>query len=84
MSTPLSRIYDTPTYRARPNTRPVYRDAPIQAPCDECVAVQHETHGKFGPRLPARVRRILVGAPDLRLCGRHVQAWRDRDAMGVG
>lgn len=46
--------------------------------CDECLAVQHETSGKSGPRSPARVER-RVNAASLYLCWTHANLWKERD-----
>lgn len=52
--------------------------------CDECVANQHETNGRYGCRALARHRRIVHRRSILSLCARHARAWHDRDgADGV-
>lgn len=47
--------------------------------CDECVANQHESSGRYGCRAVAQHRRTLRRRSTLGLCARHAQAWRDRD-----
>lgn len=49
-----------------------------KADCDECIAYQHETEGKFGPRRQIRHRRSVNGL-HLDLCHAHALAWKDRD-----
>lgn len=45
--------------------------------CDECLAVQHETHGS-ARRQPARwTRHDPVGV--LRLCAVHAEDWKTKD-----
>ena len=81
MSTPttgLSTALDTDTYRARPSDDIRWSKAAGSAPCDECVALQHETRGAHR-REPARRRRAVVGGPSLLLCQRHADTWGARD-----
>jgi hypothetical protein len=96
---PLSAKYRTdPQYRAsiewRPRWAKVANPAGRGVTCHECAALQHETHGRFGPRMQPRKRRsfptksepdparvgavIQVKGPTLLLCSRHACAW---DAM---
>lgn len=81
---PLSQGYDTPEYRldrSRPKASwAKLSKPPAKAHCDECARLQHETRGAAGPRMQPRYRRTLPdGGPKLLLCGRHAEAWRDRD-----
>ncbi|MGW4117091.1 hypothetical protein [Nocardia sp. NPDC004711] len=90
----LSQRYSKdPDYRASAERKPSW--AKITNPsargafCDECANLQHETGGKFGPRMQPRQRRHFPtktvngekvgGGPALRLCTRHAEAWRERD-----
>lgn len=82
-SAPLSAMYGVPAYRSSPAEVAKYSPSSTQLPCDECVAVQHETRGQFGPRMQAKARRTFKGGPNLRLCRRHANAWRERDGADV-
>lgn len=84
---PLSRHYSNSDYRlsrSRPNvdwdnlTKPPAKDH-----CAECFMVQHETRGKSEPRMQPRWRRTIPGGPQLLLCSRHAEAWRERDRADV-
>lgn len=86
MSTPttdsLSARFDADSYHARPKDLIRWTTATGQRPCDECAALQHETHGTH-PRKPARHRRAITEGPDLLLCHPHAEAWKDRDAYDL-
>ncbi len=76
----LSRTFASGEYRAGPGekvkwTRRVLR---TRADCHECIALQHETQGAYGPRRQVRLRRAVHGTT-LDLCGAHANAWKDRD-----
>lgn len=96
---PLSARYRSdPEHRANPERRP--RWTPVANPggrgmtCQECAQLQHETGGRFGPRMQPRKRRSLparsatdpatgytirVKGPTLLLCSRHAYAWTALD-----
>jgi len=78
----LSQRYAHGEYRAGPGIKVKWtRCAPrARADCDECTALQHETHGQYWPRRQVRQRRAVNGLR-LDLCGAHTQAWRDRDVL---
>jgi hypothetical protein len=82
-SAPLSQMYSVPAYRSSAEERARYAESKSQLPCEECVAVQHETRGEFGPRMQTKVRRTFKGGPNLRLRRRHANAWRERDEADV-
>jgi len=82
-SAPLSQLYSAPAYRASAAESASYAQSKSQLPCDECCAVQHETRGEFGPRMQTKVRRTFKGGPNLRLCRRHANAWRERDEQDL-
>lgn len=83
---PLSMHYANSDYRLSP-TQPKANWArlskpPVKAHCDECARIQHETRGASGPRMQPRHRRTIPdGGPKLLLCGRHAEAWRERDRI---
>ncbi|MEV0766552.1 hypothetical protein [Nocardia sp. NPDC050435] len=92
---PLSSRYgQDQSYRAEPFHRPKWTTPKPSAGscCDECAAMQHETHAAGGAsgfttmRMQPRHRRAFVREPGtvLRLCNLHAQAWRDRDAADLG
>lgn len=88
MEQELSKMYAVGTYLARKNRVPKWIKYATRAYCQECFALQHE---QYGPderlaftRSPATVRRTISGGPDLILCGRHSQLWRERDAVDLG
>lgn len=75
----LSVILDNDDQHARPTDKVRWTRATGTAPCDECVALQHETRGEHR-RKPARHRRTIPGGPAaLSLCSLHAEAWRARD-----
>lgn len=97
---PLSGKYRTdPAYRAsvewKPRWAKVANPASPRNVCHECAQLQHETHGRFGPRMQPRKRRsfptkteadpqkpgatIQVKGPTLLLCSRHAYAWEAMD-----
>lgn len=90
LSAPLSKYYNTATYRATPERRPSWAQIKNPAPgswCDECARRQHETRGESGQRAQPRHRRSFAGEKAdtaLRLCSRHETAWKERDAAVLG
>ena len=76
----LSRRFGHGEYRATPGAAVTWtrRVLKTRTDCDECVALQHESHGEYWPRRQVRVRR-RVGGTTLDLCGLHAAAWKDRD-----
>ena len=97
---PLSGKYRTdPAYRASAEWKPrwakVANPASPRNVCHECAQLQHETAGRFGPRMQPRKRRtfptktkadpakpgatIQVKGPTLLLCSRHTQTWEELD-----
>lgn len=97
---PLSSKYRTdPQYRASADWKPrwakVANPAGRGVTCQECAQLQHETHGRFGPRMQPRKRRsfpaksvpdpakagetMKVKGPVLLLCSRHAYAWEAMD-----
>lgn len=76
----LSRQYADGEHRAGPGVTVKWtRRAPSgRIDCDECTAVQHETHGAYWPRRRVRVRRVVNGVT-LDLCPPHAAAWKTRD-----
>ncbi len=46
--------------------------------CLECIYLQHEQAGAYGPRRKAK-RRRSIAAGRLDLCHAHAEAWRHRD-----
>lgn len=84
-TTPLSEVYDAPLYRAVPGDEPGW--SPVtraRVDCDECAALQHESHGKYGPRQKPRQKRAFHGGPELLLCSAHALAWHERDDIDTG
>ncbi|WP_067904544.1 hypothetical protein [Nocardia vaccinii] len=84
----LSARYDDPEYRASAAARPSWAKIatpPTGAWCDECAQLQHETRGASGLRMPPRMRRSIPGHRELalKLCSRHGQAWKERDAADL-
>ncbi|MEV4241689.1 hypothetical protein AB0J47_41825 [Nocardia sp. NPDC049737] len=83
-SIPLSKHFADPLFRWTPDRpRPTWAkvDPKPGAWCDECSWLQHESGGG-AHRLQPRKRRSfprVKGAPSLRLCARHAQAWEHRD-----
>jgi hypothetical protein len=99
----LSGKYRTDAeYRANAEWQPKWtpvKPGPRAGACDECAQLQHETRGKFGPRMQPRKRRVFptksapdpatghtirVKGPVLALCSRHAQAWEELDADDIG
>jgi hypothetical protein len=76
--TRLSVILDTDDHNVRPTDTVRWTKVAGTAPCDECVALQHETQGAHR-RKPVRFRRTILGGPALSLCSPHAEAWRSRD-----
>lgn len=76
----LSALLDTENRHARPGDTIRWAQTTSSRPCDECVALQHETHGRH-QRMRPRHRRSIVGAggTEMTLCAQHAQAWHDRD-----
>lgn len=76
----LSRRFAHGEYRAGPGVTVKWtRRAPrARADCDECTALQYETHGAYWPRRQVRARRSVNGTR-LDLCPLHASAWKDRD-----
>ncbi|OBA54439.1 hypothetical protein A5789_22020 [Nocardia sp. 852002-51101_SCH5132738] len=82
---PLSQTYDAPLYRATAQDKPTWDQLTrSRGDCDECAALQHESHGKYGPRAKARQKRAFHGGPELLLCSAHALAWHDRDDIDTG
>jgi len=50
-------------------------------PCQECIALQYETKGAFGPRRNAKVSRTVANL-HLDLCSAHAQLWSSLDEQG--
>ncbi|WP_280427837.1 hypothetical protein [Nocardia brasiliensis] len=101
---PLSAKYRTdPQYRADADWRPqwskVANPAGRAVMCHECAQLQHETRGRFGPRMQPRKRRafpaksepdparpgamIRITGPTLLLCSRHAFAWEALDKAAL-
>lgn len=78
----LSTRFGSGDYRAGHGQKVKWtRKAPrLRADCDECTALQHETHGEFWPRRQVRSRRA-VNTTVLDLCSGHAAAWKDRDTV---
>jgi hypothetical protein len=78
---PLSKHYSARPWRATQREMPKWTNYTSKtAYCDECVMVQHETRGEFGPRMQPRRKRMMPGGgPELKLCTRHAMAWEERD-----
>lgn len=76
----LSRRFAHGEYRAGPGVKVTWvrRVLRGRADCDECTALQYETHGQYWPRRQVRIRR-KVGSTTLDLCSLHAAAWKDRD-----
>ncbi len=76
----LSTLYATARYRVDRGRFPKWTKIATNAECDECFALQHETHGAYGHRFAARHQRSFgSGRPTLKLCNVHAEQWRDRD-----
>lgn len=80
----LSAHWSGRDYRASASRPPKYLKAPSGGGrhCAECAWRQHETRGASGPRMRPAFTRSLPSAPELEpllLCGRHAEAWRERD-----
>lgn len=80
----LSDAFDNDKYRARPTDGVSWAPVRTAQPCDECAAVQHQTHGAAGPRRPARTRRSITPQITLLLCHIHADSWRTRDSSDIG
>lgn len=76
----LSQRFAHGEYRAGRDVKVKWtrRPARRRADCDECSALQHETHGAYWPRRQVRTRRAVNGTT-LDLCALHAVAWKDRD-----
>ncbi len=83
-----ARYLADPAYRAtsvrKPKWGSIKNPAAPNAMCGECVQIQHETRGKFGPRMQPRNTRSLPRTLDhpattLKLCARHTESWRAID-----
>ncbi len=77
-SFPLSGRYDADHVgQAR------YRSSSSKQPCDECIALQHQTAGAFGTRAPVRWARQSVTGAVLLLCAPHKAEWVERDEQAA-
>lgn len=76
----LSRRFSNGEYRSGPSVKVKWARRVLRgrADCDECTALQHETHGEYWPRRQVRARRTVHGTT-LDLCAAHAAAWKDRD-----
>lgn len=76
----LSRRFAHGEYRATPGAAVKWARRVLKgrADCDECVALQHETHGEYWPRRQVLARRTVNGTT-LDLCAGHAAAWKHRD-----
>lgn len=81
----LSNQFNTAGHRLRRGQKAKWtaRNAKTYRDCDECISLQYETAGDYGPRRQARSRRT-AGTTRLDLCGAHATAWKDRDIEDGG
>lgn len=75
---PPPRDFGLSRMHARARGQATYRPSSSKQPCDECMALQHETSGGWGSRAPVRHVRETA-EKRLLLCGPHAQLWRERD-----
>lgn len=57
-----------------------YRPSSSRQPCDECLALQHQTGGRSGPRAPVKCVRTAHRLGAILLCGPHKELWVELDA----
>lgn len=67
-----------------------YGSSSSRQPCDECIALQHETAGRSGTRAPVRYvrkRQVRRGGQQvdlqLLLCAPHKELWTELDAAAA-